>query len=182
MRGSFLKNSFILSHLEHKRDTWTCFYKNLFSFSIEGFYSYFETMLYMFSADIFAIRIFFLIIFWQDMRNFKYPKIFPKKCFSVIENAQKLSCFESNRALMFVYKRELIAALRSHEIFLYSVIKSAPRLLRKKAHYCLCTFFYNGFWIKVRLYTFSLLCRTLRGEIKFLFHLTSCSNSSNSFM
>ena len=48
------------------------------------------------------------------MRNFKYPKIFPKKCFLVIENIQKLLCFEnieSNRAPMFVYKRELIATL-----------------------------------------------------------------------
>ena len=120
MRGSFLKNSFILSRLEHKRNTWTSFYKNLLSSSIEGFDSYFETILYMLSADIFAIRIFFLILFWQfvsqDMRNFKYPKIFPKKCFLVLENMQKLLCFEnfqSNRALMFVYKRELIATLNS---------------------------------------------------------------------
>ena len=49
------------------------------------------------------------------MRNFKSPKIFPKKCFLVIENIQKLLCFEnieSNRARMFVYKRELIATLK----------------------------------------------------------------------
>ena len=48
------------------------------------------------------------------MRNFKYPKIFPKKCVLVSEKSLKSHCFEnfqSNRALMFVYKRELIATL-----------------------------------------------------------------------
>ena len=42
------------------------------------------------------------------MRNFKYPKIFPKKCFLVIENIQKLSCFEnieSNRAPVCLQER-----------------------------------------------------------------------------